>query len=133
MGMGILRYCVLSPPLVPSEVDGCSLLMTSLPCRKAKSTRRVKAKASVPPPLRHPTCTALTPSGLEYVSCTGSRGRGAGCGRRWAGTLGERSRSAKGRFGDRLGDSVGQEKRMGTPEVADPCAVDTLARKIIEE
>jgi hypothetical protein len=30
------------------------------------------------PPRRH----GLDPSGLEHLSCTGSRGRGAGCGRR---------------------------------------------------
>jgi hypothetical protein len=35
-----------------------------------------------PPRLFHPAGTALTPSGREHLSCIGSRGRGAGCGRR---------------------------------------------------
>src|SRR5216683_2011636 len=69
----------------------------------------VKVKASVPPPTHHSTCTALTWHGLERVTRIGSRERGAGCGRRWTGTPGPAAHVRhKGRFGNRLGDSVGR-------------------------
>ena len=64
-----------------------------LPCGRAQYATPVKAKTSAPLPFPGTTCAALTWRGLVELTRTGSRGRGAGCGRRWRGERGD-SRSA---------------------------------------
>src|SRR6266487_3739537 len=86
------------------------LLVVRLPpVRERNFTTPVKAKTSGPPHHSSTSCPALTWRGLGEATRTGSRGRGRGLrqtlGRHTAGTAHVRQRE---RFGDRLGDSVGQ-------------------------
>jgi len=83
------------PPLARCHRRCC------LPCGRAQYATPVKAKTSAPLPLPGTTCAALTWRGLVELTRTGSRGRGAGCGRRWRGERGD-SRSAEGLRGDRM-------------------------------
>jgi hypothetical protein len=114
-------------------------MLSKPPVRGLKFATPVKAlrfaPMNVPPPDPSSTGTALTRRGFPSATRTGSRERGSGGGRRWL--TGTTKASAahvwqKGRFGNRLGNSVGLFQ--GSCGVADfRSKVEGFSRSILSE